>query len=92
MPRVRLKPSAQEDLIGLAPNEYSAAWGIIDYLSRNPGEGILVSPLQFELDPVLDSPCTVYERSIAPGRVLAVYFEVEAGALTVKRVVPYWRL
>ena len=92
MPRLRLGSFAQDDLAHLYPDEFSAAWELIESLCRNPGQGKLVSPLQFDLDPNLHPPCTFAETRIGPGRFLVVYFEVGAGTLFVQRVVSYTRM
>ena len=58
MPRLRLGRFAQDDLTNLASDEYSAAWEVIESLSRNSGQGAVVGTLQFQLDPQLQPPCT----------------------------------
>lgn len=92
MPQLRLLSSAINDLRGLAPEDFATAWGMVQHLVDHPGEGILVSPLQYAADPVLHPPCTEYTKRVRPGYRITVYFEVEGGELRVFRIVPYYVL
>jgi len=83
MPRARLMTAAEEHLKALEPALRERAIAAIRYLESHPGEGQLVSPLQYELDPDLKPPVTVYYVSAATGIRLYIYFEVEGGELKV---------
>ena len=92
MPKLRVSASAANDLRKLSRDEFDVAWGIIDHLKKNPGEGEVVSPLQFQLDPSLSPPCTFFERPVGPGRRVIVFFEVQSGELQVFRAIRYFQL
>ena len=86
MPRARLMTVAQEDLQALEPEFRQHAVDAIRYLETHPGEGYVVSRMQYEADPELPRPCTCYERKTGTGFRLFVYFEVEGGELKVYQI------
>ena len=86
MPRARLTTNAEENLKALEPALRARAVEAIRYLESHPGEGQLVSPLQYELDPELKPPLTEYTVRAGAGIRLVVYFEVEGGELKVSGI------
>ena len=88
MPRARLRGNAREDLRKLDPDSRQVALDIIRFLSKNPGEGEVVSPLQYEIDPETPRPATMYWRWVRNGRAIYVYFEIEGGELKIFRIIP----
>jgi hypothetical protein len=83
MPRARLMTKAQQNLQALDPALRTRAVEAIRYLESHPGEGQLVPPLQYEIDPELKPPVTQYWVKTGTGVTIYIYFEVEGGELKV---------
>ena len=89
MPKPRLSSLTQADLKALSRVEFGLAWEMLVHVSRNPGEGKIVLPMQYEMDPTLHRPCTEYTRLFKAPRRATIYYEAQAGELHVYRIVSY---
>lgn len=86
MSRPRMTPTAEEDLFSLNREYFSIAVQAIHRVAAEPGIGVDVPLVQFQIDPTLRPPLKQYQQKTGTGYRVYIYYWPQGNDVWIEQI------